>query len=149
MQAYVERLQDYLLRKQKEAKMVLLDEQMTEPQIIEQIIRGIKETDPVKHKLLAKFGKGKIRLLSQLETQSAKALREQQGGGYAQLAASVQESENSDEVNWSASDGDQQCRYTQRGYTQPTKTDTKKQMEKRRRLLNAIYTPQQAVYLYI
>ena len=62
VQTYSEQLQDYLLRKQKEANMVLLDEEMSERHIIEQIIRGIKETDPVKHKLLTKFDKGKIRL---------------------------------------------------------------------------------------
>ena len=70
--------------------MVLLDGDMEETEMIEHIIRGVSEAEPVKHKLLKKFHKHKIESLTQLEEYATDLLKEHMGSGETSLAGMVE-----------------------------------------------------------
>ena len=89
-----EHVQRYILRKQKEAKMVLLDGNLRESEMIEYVIRGIQENEPVKYKLMKKFEKGKIASLAQLDTHVDTALKELMGSRGANFAAMLDDTIN-------------------------------------------------------
>ena len=75
--------------------MVLLDGNLKETEMIESVIRGIQESEPVKYKLLKKFDKGKIPSLAQLDTTHMDiALKELMGSRGPNFAAMLDDSIN-------------------------------------------------------
>ena len=70
IQEQTEHIQIYINRKKKEAKLVLLDEKTAEIDLVETVIRGIKESEGMKYKLMRKFDKGKIQSLAQRRKRS-------------------------------------------------------------------------------
>ena len=61
-----EESKSYVFRKMKEAKIIMQDSGHTSQEIVEIVIRGMRDEDPVKFILLGKFEKGKINSLEQL-----------------------------------------------------------------------------------
>ena len=70
---------NYAFRKQQEGRTILLEGNHNIMEMVEVVIRGMKEEEPIKHKLLGKFEKGQINTFEQLSTILSIQLKKHRG----------------------------------------------------------------------
>ena len=74
-----ENIKAYVFRKQQEGRTILLEGNHNIMEMVEVVIRGMKEEEPIKHKLLGKFEKGQINTFDQLATTLSIQLKKHRG----------------------------------------------------------------------
>ena len=83
VQGISEHIRSYIFRKHNESRTIMIDGHFEKRELIEIILAGMREEEPLKHKLIRKFRKNKINNFIQLDKQIDIELLETKGASGA------------------------------------------------------------------